>query len=143
MFNFVIMKKKSHKVFSVLMALVVLITTMSFTVDAHFCGESLIDFNFFSSAQKCEKELNPEFSTCENSLISENSCCTNQKIIKEASDELKISLYNFTLEQQFFVAVLFSTYFNFFDNSKDPSKSFDDYAPPFICLLYTSPSPRD
>ena len=38
------MKKFLHKSMAILMAVVVLFTTMSFTVDMHYCGDSLVDF---------------------------------------------------------------------------------------------------
>lgn len=40
------------------MAFVVMFTTMSFTVDMHFCGDSLVDFSLFAKAESCGMEKN-------------------------------------------------------------------------------------
>ncbi|WP_455429473.1 HYC_CC_PP family protein, partial [Maribacter hydrothermalis] len=37
------MKKFYHKILSVIMAFVVLLSTMSFTIDFHYCGDLLVD----------------------------------------------------------------------------------------------------
>ncbi len=45
------MKQFIHKSMAVFMAAVVLMTTMSFTVDMHYCGDSLVDFSFVQKVE--------------------------------------------------------------------------------------------
>ena len=47
-------KQWLHKVFSISMALLVLFSTISFTVEKHYCGDFLIDTDVFSQVKKCE-----------------------------------------------------------------------------------------
>ena len=50
------MKQLIHKSMTVFMAAVVLMTTMSFTIDMHYCGDSLVDFSFVQKAETCGME---------------------------------------------------------------------------------------
>ena len=126
------MKKVFHSTLSVLMAFVVMFTTMSFTVDMHYCGDSLVDFSLFSKAEGCGMEKAQPAKDCENPLMTEKSCCTNQQILQQGQDELKTSLSTLTFEQQTFVATFFYTYINFFEGLDENIVSFTDYPPPFI-----------
>ena len=73
------------------MACVVLVTTMSFTVDMHYCGDTLVDFSFIQSAKTCGMEKVQTSKGCEKPMLSEKSCCSDEQIIKEGKDDLKIS----------------------------------------------------
>ena len=44
------MKKISHKILATVMAFVVLFSTMSFTIDMHFCGDTLVAVSMFQKA---------------------------------------------------------------------------------------------
>ena len=48
--------KIPHKIFSVTLALLVLMSTLSFTVEKHFCGDVLVDVSVFTETQKCGME---------------------------------------------------------------------------------------
>ncbi|WP_440344592.1 HYC_CC_PP family protein [Leeuwenhoekiella palythoae] len=125
------MKKVFYKILSVLMAFVVMLTTMSFTVDMHYCGDSLVDFSFFTKAESCGMEKAQPVK-CENPAMSKKSCCSDQKIVKEGSDDLKTSFTKLTFEQQTFVATFFYTYINLFEGLDENIVPFKDYSPPFI-----------
>ena len=45
-----------HKIFSLSMALLVLMSTVSVTIEKHFCGDHLVDVAIFSDAEKCGME---------------------------------------------------------------------------------------
>ncbi|MBC7000611.1 hypothetical protein, partial [Cytophaga sp. FL35] len=109
------MKKVFHKILSVLMAFVVMLTTMSYTVDMHYCGDSLVDFSLFTKAEGCGMEKAQPAKSCENPSMTEKSCCTDQQIVKEGQDDLKTSFNKLTFEQQTFVATFFYTYINLFE----------------------------
>ncbi|MCM5662508.1 HYC_CC_PP family protein [Galbibacter mesophilus] len=126
------MKKIFHKILSVLMAFVVMFTTMSFTVDMHYCGDSLVDFSFFTKAETCGMEKVQATTGCENPIMSKKSCCSDQKIVKENIDDLKTSFNKLTFEQQTFVATFFYTYINLFEGLDENIVPFKDYSSPFI-----------
>lgn len=113
------------------MAFVVMFTTMSFTVDMHYCGDSLVDFSFFTKAKACGMEKAQPVK-CENPSMSEKSCCSDQKIVKEASDDLKTSFNKLSFEQQTFLATFFYTHINLFEGFDENIVPFKDYSLPFI-----------
>lgn len=114
------------------MAFVVLFTTMSFTVNMHYCGDSLVDFSLFTEAENCGMEKAQPAKSCENPVMTENDCCTDQQIVKEGNDELKTSFDKLTFEQQTFVASFFYSYINLFEGLDENIIPFKDYSPPFI-----------
>ncbi|WP_289038566.1 hypothetical protein [uncultured Zobellia sp.] len=126
------MKKVFHKISSVLMAFVVLFTTMSFTVNMHYCGDSLVDFSVFKSAETCGMEKAQPVKSCENPTMTEKDCCTDQQFVKEGNQDLKTSFDKLTFDQQTFVATFFYTYINRFEGLDENIVPFKDYSPPFV-----------
>jgi len=72
------------------MALVVLVSTLSFSVQQHFCGDNLVDTAIFTEIEKC----------CSDSKVSElskqekKSCCEDKQEIVEGIDVLKLDISN-------------------------------------------------
>ncbi len=44
------------------MAIVVLLSTMSFTLDMHYCGDTLVDIAVFKKAETCGMEMQKSIS---------------------------------------------------------------------------------
>ena len=114
------------------MAFVVLFATMSFTVDMHYCGDTLVDFSIYTEAESCGMEKAQPAKSCENPLMTSTSCCSDQKIVKEGKDDLKSSFNKLTFEQQTFVATFIYCYINLFEGLDENIVPFKDYSPPFI-----------
>ncbi|SRX54843.1 HYC_CC_PP family protein [Aequorivita sp. CIP111184] len=126
------MKSLIHKSIAVFMAGVVLFTTMSFAVDIHYCGDTLVDFSFTQQVDSCGMEEMPTVANCENSSITEKSCCKDQQFIKQGKDDLKISFEQLSLQQQIFVASLTYSYISIFEGTESNVVPFVAYPPPFI-----------
>lgn len=120
------MKKNFQKSISTLLALFVLASTFSFTVDKHFCGKMLVDLAVFSEAETCGMELNSEMG------IAEDSCCTNQKIAVEGQDELKVSFQSLDLDQQVFLTTFTYSFINLFEGTPVEVIPFKNYSPPLL-----------
>ncbi len=125
------MKSFIHKSLSLFMVVVVLLTTMSFSVDMHYCGETLVDFSFSEQVQTCGMEIAKVDSDCENPSLSQKSCCSDQQIVQQGQDNLKISFDSFSLEQQLFVASFTYSYLSLFEETAS-HVSFVDHSPPFL-----------
>ncbi len=125
------MKSFFHKIASVFLATLVLFTTMSFTVDMHYCGETLVDFSLSQNAHTCGMEAEQPTNDCESSTP-EDSCCTDKQVIIEGQDELKLSFDTLNFEQQAFVATFFYTYINLFEGLDTNAIPFGDYKPPLL-----------
>ena len=104
------------------MAFLVMLSTMSFTVDKHFCGSDLVDKAVFSKAKTCGMQMN----------MAEDHCCTNEKISVEGQDELKISFDSFDFHQQIFITTFTFAYLNLFESLPKQIIPFKDYSPPIL-----------
>ena len=78
----VMIKNILHKGFCTVMALLVLVSTLSFTVEKHFCGNTLIDVSLFSEADKCDMEM----MEMELAKITKKSCCKDVVDVIEGQD---------------------------------------------------------
>ena len=126
------MKAFLHKIASISMATLVLISTMSFTIDMHHCGDTLVDFSVFHNALTCGMEKQPQPHTDCESKIAANSCCTDSQIVVEGHDDIKMSFDQLSIEQQAFVTTFFYTYVNLFEDLDQRIVPFRDYTPPFL-----------
>ena len=125
------MKSFFHKMLSAVMATLVLFTTMSFTLDMHYCGETLVDFSLAQNAHTCGMEVPQSNNDCE-TVVPEQSCCSDKQIVVEGQDNLKLSFDKLSFEQQAFVATFFYTYINLFDDLDENIVPFRNYKPPFL-----------
>lgn len=113
------------------MALMVLFSTLSFTVDMHYCGDMLVDYSFFEAADGCGMEANQPEMNYDNSFMEMSmDCCTDLEIVMEGQDDLKISVDQLTFEQQIFVTAFFYSYINLFKGVDKDTNSFNEYSPP-------------
>ncbi|WP_040506511.1 HYC_CC_PP family protein [Gillisia limnaea] len=123
------MKKAVQKLLSTTLALLVLFSTFSFTVDKHFCGSILVDKAIFSEAKTCGMDMH---SHSEIDLMDEDNCCSDQNISVEGQDELKISFQSLDLNQQLFLTVFTYSYSNLFEGLPQQVIPFKNYTPPLI-----------
>ena len=124
------MKQIFHKISSFLMAIVVLFSTMSFTVDMHYCGDTLVDSAIFHKAETCGMEM--ESPSTEGCSIKIKDCCSDEQLVIDGQDELKITFDKLTFDQQVFVASFVYTYINLFEGLEENVTSYRDYAPPLV-----------
>ncbi len=114
------------------MSFVVLFTTMSFTVDMHYCGDTLVDFSLFQKVEGCDMDKAPIALDCEMPSMAEKSCCSDHQIVKEADYNLKTSFDSLSIAQQTFIVTFFYTCLNRFEGFDENIAPFRDYHPPFL-----------
>lgn len=120
------MKKILQKSGSLVMALLVLFSTMSFTVDKHFCGTYLVDQAVFSKAKDCGME-HPS----EGEMITDDGC-SDQQISVQGQDDLKVSFNDLDLSQQVFLSTFTYSYIGLFQELPQQLIPFSDYSPPLL-----------
>jgi hypothetical protein len=125
------MKTIIYKVASFFMALLVLFSTLSFSVGMHFCGDSLVDFSLFESAEACAMSAEPErtASSCEKMQM-DLDCCSDVAFVVEGQQDLNLSFEPQTFEQQLFVTSFIYSYISLFEGPSGDTSHFKDYAPP-------------
>ncbi len=119
------------------MALIVLFSTFSFTVEQHFCGDVLVDFSVFGKAKPCGMESQDGSSTDQMNLM-DGHCCSDETIAVSGQDNLKVSHEKISIDQQMFIAAFVYTYIHSFNTLNDKVVPFRDYAsPPLIRDILT------
>ena len=126
------MKQFIHKSIAICMAFVVLMTTMSFTIDMHYCGDTMVDYSFFHNVDTCGMEKAELASSCENPEMKKKSCCSDEQLIVEGQDDLKDTFHTLTFEQHIFVASFAYSYINLFEGTVSKEVPIVDYLPPFV-----------
>ncbi len=125
-----------QKIISPIMALLVLFSTMSFTVDMHFCGGNLVDKAIFSEVKKCGMEMQ---SITAEYTVKKPSCCEDISITVEGQEELKVSLDKHELQTLQFALLFSYSYISLFEPLSEKHLPFDHYSPPKLvsdlCIL--------
>ncbi len=125
------MKQLIKKTGAVLMAFVVLFSTMSFTISEHYCSEMLVDTALFSKAESCDMEIQKSISP-EDCSIQKDSCCSDVVIQIEGQSELEVDFSSLSPEQQVFVALFIDSYLNLFEGLDNNIVPFKYYSPPLL-----------
>lgn len=112
-----------YKSFSALLALLVLFSTVSFTIEKHFCGNVLVDVSLFVEADKCAMEAQE--------MLQKKSCCKDELNVVQGQDELSLASFDdLNFEQQQFIKVFAYTYVNGFESLPKQIIPHKDYSPP-------------
>lgn len=115
---------------SFVMALVVLFTTTSFTVNMHYCGDTLVDTAIFHKVKGCGMKMqNPSTESCS---LTKKNCCTDKQMSIDGQDELQLSFDTLTFEQQQFVSSFIYACIYLFEGEADGIDSYKDYVPPLV-----------
>lgn len=125
------MKTALLKAISFLMALVVMVSTMSFTINMHYCGGTLVATSVFSDVESCGMEQAMAMVPAGCSMTKSN-CCKNEQSIVKGQDELKLNLDTLSMDPHIFVAVFLHTHNRSFEDFEDIAPSSNDYPPPNI-----------
>lgn len=125
------MKEALRKIVSISMALIVLFSTMSFSVDMHYCGEHLVDFSLSEKVDTClmKAEMSKTSSSCE-VLEIDMDCCSDVEVVVKGQEDLNISVDSLTFDQQLFVASFVYAYINLFEGAQEKAIPFREYDPP-------------
>ena len=108
------------------MAFIVLFSTLSFTVNYHYCGDKLVDSSFFASADTCGMDMDAY------PYMANDSYCNDKSIAFEGQDELKLSFNKLALDQQVFLASFYLTYIDLFEGLDKNVVPHQAYPPPLL-----------
>jgi hypothetical protein len=125
------MKVVIHKILALLMAFFMLVSTVSWTVEKHFCLGSLVDIAFFHEAETCGMDMG----LVEESIFAKNNsntCCIDETILVEGQDNLSISFDDLSVGHQHFLVALTSYYINLFQPTGQHFVPHADYPPPIL-----------
>lgn len=112
------------------MAVVVLCSTMSFTLNMHYCGDYLVETAMFHKAEGCGMDMQKP-ATKDDSITKKN-CCNDEQLVIDGQDELQLQVDKISFEQQVFIAYFVYSYINLFDDLDDNTSAFEAYQPPLV-----------
>lgn len=112
------------------MAIVVLFSTMSFAIDMHYCGDTLVETAIFQKAVGCEMDMN-SLSTKECS-VTEKNCCENEQLVVDGQDNLQFSADKVSFNQDLFIASFVFTYNTRFKGIEEKPRPYEKYTAPLV-----------
>ncbi|WP_255592742.1 hypothetical protein [Marixanthomonas sp. SCSIO 43207] len=118
-----------HKFSSLMLAVLILLSTSSFAVQKHYCGDFLIDSSVFSSVEKCSKE---PCSDTSNDQIVQPECCNDVVNIVEGQDAATYKFDDLDYEQQLFLVAFTGTYFHLFKDLSSQVIPHKNYTSPIL-----------
>ena len=125
------MKEIFLKISSFTLALLVLFSTFSFTVEKHFCGDFLIDTSYLGKVEVCNDDIQSDLS------IEIKKCCKDEVQKFEGQDELQLKNFDkISFENQQFLTAYFTSYIALFSNSQLEKSFSKDLPPPEIYQNY-------
>lgn len=125
------MKAAFRNIVSFSMAILVLASTTSFTVDKHFCGKMLMDLAIFSEAESCGMEMHSH-SEGDSYSLEVDPCCSDQTTVVEGQDKLIVSIDSLNFDQQLFLYSFTHSYLNLFEGLPLQVVPFKYYTPPIL-----------
>lgn len=122
------MKKLVFKIASFLLAVLVCLSTLSFTVDKHYCGDFLVDVSFTGDASDCGMEK---------STVSKKNCCKDEVYQVEGQHELlQSSVDDFTFQKEQLSSSFMISYRDFFSIKEVTELIYNDLSPPDLPVDY-------
>jgi len=108
------------------MAVLIIVSTMSFTIDMRYCDGDLLETTIFSNTDSCDDE--------QDTIVSEicckpkRDCCSEEQIIIDGLDNLSSNSFDsLKLNSQFLLAIWVRSYLQTFVGTirnKNPNKDY-------------------
>ncbi|MCK0146419.1 hypothetical protein MWU78_12255 [Arenibacter sp. F26102] len=123
------MKPMIRKILAMVMAFFMLVSTVSWTIEKHYCFGSLVDIAFFHEADTCGMDLG-----LVNAIFDKegNPCCDHEVITIPGQDDLKISYHDIDFGHQFFLVAYAAYYISQFQPKAQPLVPHSHYPPPIL-----------
>lgn len=119
--------KALYKTVSVVMALLVLVSTLSFTIEKHFCGNTLVDVAVFSKARSCGMNMENMTVTSPN----KKQCCKDELEVVKGQDKLKTTTFDdIHFGHQCTLTAFTFTFIHLFEGLPKEIIPHKDYSPP-------------
>lgn len=123
------MKSRIPKIISSLLALLVMVSTVSWTVDKHLCMGRVMDVSFFHEADSCGME---EAMAIMGKTMEDNPCCGDESFTIEGQDELSISWDELDIDAQKFLVAYTHSYLKLLSDTPQKQVVRSIYPPPLL-----------
>ncbi|SFU54284.1 hypothetical protein SAMN05216480_106167 [Pustulibacterium marinum] len=124
------MKTIAKHITALILAILVLASTVSFTVNTHYCMGRPMDRSVFTAAKSCGMEMLEATETPKGCEKVTQHCCHDEQHVVKGQKELKDSSIELTTTQQaVLTAYVLYTYLNLFEGLKENVVPFIGYSP--------------
>ncbi len=123
------MKRFITKIVSFSLAVAILSTTSSFSMDMHFCCNRLVDVAVFNDAKTCSEIT--QKTPIKRCISEDKSCCSNKSFVK-IGDDIQTVFFYFNYDSFVFLSTFFYTYINLFEGLEKQVIPFETYVPPLV-----------
>jgi hypothetical protein len=112
------------------MALLILVTTTSFSIATHVCAGEVVDIALNEQASTCNMQA---VDTEMHELMKKMGCCDDHQIVSDVDDDLMKSHTDLNFGQLVFISAFTQTYSNLFDlDSQNVSVQWIKESPPVV-----------
>lgn len=112
------------------MALLVLVSTFSFSVDMHYCGDQLVDYAVLQHVKDCGMDM---ASNSSKESLSKEKCCSDEQLIIQGQDELNTAkAQQLNVPQSYLLIAFTLVNLDLFESLEHIRIPFTDYQPPLI-----------
>jgi len=119
------MKQVFSKILSFSLALFVLFSTFSFTVEKHYCGDFLVDVSFTGETDACGMTVDKAATTVK------AGCCKDEVHKVEGQSQLQINKVDkITFDKEQFLTAFFIAYRDLFIIDKSNNQFYSNFSPP-------------
>ncbi len=123
------MKTIATHITTTLLALLVLLSTVSFTVNTHYCMGRPMDRSVFTAAKSCGMELMKATDTTTGCEKVTQHCCHDEQHLVKGQKELKDSPVILTQTQQAVLTAYVYSYANLFEGLQENAVPLVGYSP--------------
>jgi hypothetical protein len=125
------MKDFFRNIATLSLACLVLISTMSFTINKHYCGDHLVSTSFVLKAKTCgmDKQIPPTDKGC--SILKKN-CCKDEIQLVKGQDDIKLDFSDLNFQQQVFITSFIITYSSLFEGFDTSPVPLNAYSPSLV-----------
>jgi hypothetical protein len=118
------MRQVTQKFGANILAFLVLFSTLSFSVDMHFCGRTLVDLELFEKAQGCGM-------TMEDGTQSAMGCCSDHEVVVAGQEDLQLPpVFGIALPAVYLPSNQIPTRITLFSGFERKAVNFKNYIPP-------------
>lgn len=112
------------------MALLLLLSTISWTVEKHMCMGRIMDIALFDQAESCCPDTG--FGLLEDASVKKEHCCHNEGFTMQGQDNLTHNFSDVSFSQQVFLVSFISSYLGLFQEPLVKNTLFNAYPPPLL-----------
>lgn len=124
------MKGAFRNIASVFLAVMVLLSTVSWTVEKHLCMGRVMDIALFSGSSGCGMEEAMIAFMDDDQM--DGHCCADETFTVNGQDDLKLSTYDLDLEHQIFLVAFAKSFIDLYVPLEELPIPSEGYPPPLI-----------